>query len=452
MRKQWTIYFLGICLALTGLCTPEAQKVVCIDAGHGGTDPGAVGWGLQEKNINLDVTNRLMALMKNAGWQVKLTRSNDSTVSLSSRTDYANSVGADRFVSIHCNAFNQTAHGTETYCYTEGSTTSFRMRDKVNPLVVAALNTYNRGCKTANFYVVKYTNMPAILCELAFIDNQADAAKLGDGYYRQKAAEAIKNGLVAANIADRNVATTGNFYLAPRWSPDGSQLLVSGANYRGLYVINRGDGQMKAFSQEQHVGYNANWASDNEIAYSQVKESESARFMASLSGVRSLGSLRARDEVAVFAADGEIWVEQAGQKSRLTQGGDTFFNPVMSPNKQLVAYEGLATGLHVTNLNGSFQVNLGVGNHPCWTPDSQKIVFDVAQDNGEQITQSDLWLVLVAKPDVRINLTQGRNLQAQRPSISADGTRIAFDANGKIFVAAFEETVLAACEELKISE
>merc|ERR1712170_228564 len=100
---------------------------ICIDAGHGGSDPGAVGWGLQEKTINLDVSQRLYNLMRQSGWKAYLVRSTDKTVSLSGRTSYANSLGVKRFVSIRCNAFNKSANGTETFAYTQGSSTSFAM-------------------------------------------------------------------------------------------------------------------------------------------------------------------------------------------------------------------------------------------------------------------------------------------------------------------------------------
>jgi len=169
-------------------------KKICLDPGHGGSDPGAVGQGLYEDNINLDITNRAYTVLVNDAASVKRTRSTDVYVSLQGRCDIANNWGANRFESSHCNAYNGSAHGTETYCYSGGSANSYDLRNHVNPEMVAHMGTTNRGVKTADFYVLIHTVMPAILCEVAFIDNAGDAAKLGSATYRQLAARAYLHG------------------------------------------------------------------------------------------------------------------------------------------------------------------------------------------------------------------------------------------------------------------
>ena len=169
-------------------------KKICIDPGHGGSDPGAVGQGLQEKTINLDIGNRMYTIMTSDAASCKRTRSTDVYVSLQGRCDIANNWGANRFESTHCNAFDGSAHGTETYCYSGGSSNSFDLRNKVNPELVAHMGTTNRGVKTASFTVLVNTVMPAILGEVAFIDNAGDAAKLGSATYRQEAARAYLHG------------------------------------------------------------------------------------------------------------------------------------------------------------------------------------------------------------------------------------------------------------------
>jgi MYXO-CTERM domain-containing protein len=175
----------------------SAQKIV-IDAGHGGTDPGGVGTGLQEKNIVLDVSNRFKALLDadtadTAGggkWTSLMTRSTDVFVSLAGRSAYSNNQGADRFMSIHSNAFsNTTANGTETFSYAEGGT-SAALRNLVQAEMIAAWKLTNRGNKVGNYAVLRETAAPAVLHELAFITNANDAAKLASAAERQKAAEA----------------------------------------------------------------------------------------------------------------------------------------------------------------------------------------------------------------------------------------------------------------------
>ena len=175
-----------------------AQKKIVIDPGHGGADPGGVGTGMQEKNVVLDTCKRFKALLEadtaDAGgggsWTVFLTRSDDTFVELSARANYANSKGADRFMSIHSNAFGDaSANGTETFSYTSGGEGA-ALRNLVQDEMIKAWGLTNRGNKTANFAVLRETSMPAELHELAFITNASDAQKLASESERQKAAEA----------------------------------------------------------------------------------------------------------------------------------------------------------------------------------------------------------------------------------------------------------------------
>ena len=166
---------------------------VAVDAGHGGSDSGAVGNGLLEKDINLDVALRLADLLDddsadtNGGgdWDVLLTRASDAFVSLQQRVTLANSFGAASFVSIHSNSFSAPgANGTETYAWAEG-TTAAALRDKIHGEMIAAWGLTDRGTKTANFYVLVNTSMPASLSEMGFITNPGDASFLGSAQARQ---------------------------------------------------------------------------------------------------------------------------------------------------------------------------------------------------------------------------------------------------------------------------
>ncbi len=191
-------FVLMVAFVLLAPAVASAQRVIVIDAGHGGGDPGGTGTGLQEKSIVLDVTQRFKALLdadtadtKGGGsWTVKLTRSNDNAVSLAARSAYSNSQGADRFMSVHANAFaDSSANGTETFSLS-GTGTGAGLRDLVQQEMIAAWGLTNRGSKIANFAVLRETAAPAELHELAFITNAADAAKLGSPIERQKAAVA----------------------------------------------------------------------------------------------------------------------------------------------------------------------------------------------------------------------------------------------------------------------
>lgn len=185
-------------IALVGLTSMAlGYPKICIDPGHGGSDPGAVGY-VTEKAINLDTGLKLRDWLNadtndssgGYAWSVIMTRSTDVYVSLDGRVNYANSNGADRFFSIHSNAASDSsAHGSETYCYYYGSSYSFDLRNKTQEELVAHGGLYNRGTKTAGYYVLRYTNMPAILTELGFVTNYTDSQSLGSSSWRNEVAK-----------------------------------------------------------------------------------------------------------------------------------------------------------------------------------------------------------------------------------------------------------------------
>ncbi|MCG3172406.1 MAG: hypothetical protein GMKNLPBB_00558 [Myxococcota bacterium] len=177
--------------------------VICIDPGHGGTDPGGTGFSLRESDVVLDTSLRFRDYLnadtanKSGGgdWTVHLTRDTDVYIALSGRTNYCNSKNATRFMSIHSNAFSDpSANGTETFSYQNG-TTGANLRDRVQEEMIKAWGLRNRGSKTAGFYVIANSAAPAILSELAFITNAAENAILKDPVKRKRAALAHLYGL-----------------------------------------------------------------------------------------------------------------------------------------------------------------------------------------------------------------------------------------------------------------
>ena len=169
-----------------------------VDPGHGGWDPGAVGpTGLTEKDVNLRVATALRnCLAEYGGATVRMTRYGDYDVSLEDRVYMANQWGADRFISVHHNAsVNPAYNGTETYAYTYGSWTSMDMRNRVHWSLVRGLGLADHGPKTANFYVLRYTRMPAILTEASFITNPYQEARLKDPGYTWREGYYIYRGI-----------------------------------------------------------------------------------------------------------------------------------------------------------------------------------------------------------------------------------------------------------------
>jgi N-acetylmuramoyl-L-alanine amidase len=176
-------------------------KTIVVDPGHGGKDIGApASFGSRpgepyEKNINLDIAQRLAALLKAEGASVTMTREDDTYVALQERAATANRLEADALVSIHCNSCEtpNSLSGTSVY-YDHPH--SARFAALVQGELIAALGTVDKGVRNANFAVIRRTKGPGILVETAFINNDDDRERLQHPNFRERTARAIVQGLV----------------------------------------------------------------------------------------------------------------------------------------------------------------------------------------------------------------------------------------------------------------
>lgn len=257
-----------------------SRPYVAIDPGHGDKDTGAVGvlpsgydTGLTprtddrgrtviyEKDVNLDIAERLDAALKAWGARTLMTRTRDlaggdrpyttTTADLKARTDQANEARVDLFVSIHNNAIASPAiSGTETFHFTYSSAASKRLASEIQAAMVRELGLPDRGVKEANFYVLRHTVMPAVLIEGAFLSNPSDARLLADPSVRQKIADAVLVGIRRYNNSDvptTDVAlapTIGPWKTRPGRVPTGYQLVKTGRSNpvgRGGWLAVRSD-------------------------------------------------------------------------------------------------------------------------------------------------------------------------------------------------------------------
>lgn len=176
--------------------SPLYGKILAIDPGHGGTDPGAISpTGLQEKFVTLDIGLQLAELLSSAGASAILTRKDDTYVSLPDRVDLANKAPADAFVSIHANSVSELhPSGTETF-YFEGIQDSKTLADAIHDALVAGIGLIDRRAKPRELYVLKWTKMPACLVEVAFLSNLTEEQLLMDPAFRSKVAKSLFDGL-----------------------------------------------------------------------------------------------------------------------------------------------------------------------------------------------------------------------------------------------------------------
>ena len=193
------------------------MKIV-LNPGHGPKssgvfDPGAVGpAGTREADVNLAVAKLLKALLEAAGLETPLIRDGD----LGDVVSQANASGADYFISIHCNAASSSAaHGTETYIYKADSQAK-KLAEAIQAAAAAELGTADRGVKTADFYVLRKTAMPALLIELAFVSNPEEEGLLSDQDIQRR---------IALTLADTIITHLG---INPG-SDDGVTVAIRGA-------------------------------------------------------------------------------------------------------------------------------------------------------------------------------------------------------------------------------
>ncbi|MDO8686140.1 MAG: N-acetylmuramoyl-L-alanine amidase family protein [Clostridiales bacterium] len=181
-----------------------SDRLVVLDAGHGGADPGAVYGTLHEKEFNLDIAFRVNKLLEKYGIKTYMTREDDTYIGLYERAYIANSLNAALFLSIHNNAINDPDYrGTMTLYYPlNGSTTGFngkRFAGIIQEYMLASLGTVDKKViERPNLVVLRATSMPAALSEVVVMTNKSDRALLITEEFRQKAAEALCNAVLEA--------------------------------------------------------------------------------------------------------------------------------------------------------------------------------------------------------------------------------------------------------------
>lgn len=225
---------------ITGNFRVRKLREVILDAGHGGKDPGAIGYSnAKEKEIVMDITKRLKRILEDQGIKVHMTRSDDTFVSLQERSAIASRTKADAFVSIHANAAKKRGvHGVEVFAlrnltetemkdakrtknrrimmdhlhadgkdhnvevlidelmYSHKQGESYRLAKRICEDLSRTLKARHRGTKTAGFYVLRNTLIPAVLVEVGFISNPKEERMLKSSRYREKVATSIARSLL----------------------------------------------------------------------------------------------------------------------------------------------------------------------------------------------------------------------------------------------------------------
>lgn len=224
-------------------------------------------------------------------------------------------------------------------------------------------------------------------------------------------------------------------FVSPRWSPDGLELLVSRPGFIGLYTVGAHGGEITQLTNKEGIGFGADWTENGEIA-TRTNDGQTQKLNPDGSPADSLEVEADASRVGTFTKDDTVFYRPAPGEAPvpLTSGEDRYYGGVVSPDGKYIAYNGLHTGVYVQPLDGSAPpVSLGHGVSPRWLPDSSGVVYNVTADDGHNLIAGDLYLATTDGQNVS-NLTQTENTVELNPAVSPDGTKVAYEADGVVYV------------------
>jgi Tol biopolymer transport system component len=246
----------------------------------------------------------------------------------------------------------------------------------------------------------------------------------------------LGSGIAAADrlVEPRQVAAGG--YYSPHFAPDGRELLLTGPKLHGLYLAPAAGGAVRRISDDPAAGVHARFRPDGAIEFRAVRAGLRRDLVLGRDGTARTAAAAAAP--IALAQDERVYVRRAGQLVQVGSG-DRFFSPLVSPDGDKVAFQGLATGIYVyVRSTGSLR-HIGPGTAPAWSPDSSRLVYELTQDDGHEILASEIHMVEIGSGrEHRLTDSEGRI--ERRPSFAPDGRSIAFDDDtGGIWIARLEE-------------
>jgi Tol biopolymer transport system component len=282
------------------------------------------------------------------------------------------------------------------------------------------------------------------------------------------------------------ITSTGGdeYYMQPRWAPEGGMLAFSGLHYRGIWVLNLENDRLSQISNDPGVGFGFTWSRDGSTILARAARFDGLR---RLNGVKIINATSGEESVVLpFQTDNvgiPTWVDNnnrvavydtgqlaildvpgkapkgettaeafmitdgdrilrsdSGQQDDLlviAEEEGSILNLTYSPDLKKVAFEVLGGDLFVMDTDGRNRVSLGNGNRPTWSPDGQWVAYQQTEDDGHEFTASELFASSVDGQQI-VQLTSTPDALEMNPSWSADNRHIAFDDRGAIYLLPIE--------------
>lgn len=248
----------------------------------------------------------------------------------------------------------------------------------------------------------------------------------------------------------RLIAKTQVGLMAPVWSPDGSQIAMTGDNYTGIFVANADGSQFKMVSEATGAGYQMKWTGNSEIVSTPWTMSDNRRMTRIESVDIKSGSVKLvaqaernfkRSQITSGSNNLlKIMVDDPLNATKLISSLNAFegkmvINPTLSPNGKKIAFQIVGKGLMVCDADGSNLKSLGKYSHASWMPNSDFVMAARIVDNGDVFTQSDIYCIDVVNGKVK-NITPQSDVIPITLAVSPDGSKVAFDndTDGAIYI------------------
>ncbi len=234
-------------------------------------------------------------------------------------------------------------------------------------------------------------------------------------------------------ISNSRPLTPQGDFIRPRFSPDGQDVLFTKAQYHGIYLVSINGGDVRELSGELS-GYDVRWSADGTKLIVRI-DGEDRVIDLSGADAGSADGLSLVAEPVVSRNDNIYLVDpDSGDETPLTNGGDSWFSPQISPDGNKVAYEGLTTGIQIKDLKTGEITDIGQGNGAQWTPDGSGLIYQYAQDDGHDVISGDIYYAR-ADGSGLFNITNTPDIIELHPMISPCGRYVTYEVDGQVFIA-----------------
>jgi Tol biopolymer transport system component len=237
-------------------------------------------------------------------------------------------------------------------------------------------------------------------------------------------------------VTNSRAITPKDNFIAPRFSPDGLDVICSKPNYTGLYLVSLDGSEIRQLSNESGIGYNVRWSPDGTKLIIKNKDKTKVIDLSGEEQELTEAELKLLEEEKVYARENNIYLKdpQSGEEVSITSGEDSFFNPLMSPDGNKVAYQGLSTGIHIKDIGTGEVIDLGQGSNFNWLPDGSGLIYNFTQDDGLNIIAGDIYFAYTDGSGI-FNITNTPDVIEMNPYISPDGRYLTYEVDGQVFIA-----------------